>query len=52
MGMGAREGDDEGEEPESDVSSGGGVGGPMRAFAGTDLERNLGFGKAEGAGEA
>lgn len=37
---------------ESELLSGGGVGGPGAVFAGTDLERNLGMGKAEGAGEA
>lgn len=50
--MGAREGDGEGEDPESEPSSGGGVGGPDCVFAGTDLERNLGIGRADGAGEA
>lgn len=51
--MGAREGEAEGlREPESELSSGGGVGGPTRALAGTERERNLGMGKAEGAGDA
>jgi hypothetical protein len=50
--MGAREGDGVGEEPESDSSSGGGVGGAARVLAGTDLDRNLGTGSADGAGEA
>jgi hypothetical protein len=50
--MGAREGDGVGDEPESDSSSGGGVGGAARVLAGTDLDRNLGTGSADGAGEA
>ena len=50
---GAREGEAEGlGEAESELSSGGGVGGPARVFAGTERERNLGMGRAEGAGEA
>jgi hypothetical protein len=40
-----------GDEAESEPSSGG-VGGPDRALAGTDFERNLGIGSAEGAGDA
>lgn len=54
-GIGARDGDAGdglGEAAESELSSGGGVGGPERVFAGTDLDRNLGIGRAEGAGEA
>jgi hypothetical protein len=50
--MGAREGDGVGEEPESDSSSGGGVGGATRVLAGTDLDKNLGIGSADGAGDA
>jgi len=50
---GAREGEAEGlGEAESELSSGGGVGGPARVLAGTERERNLGIGRAEGAGEA
>ena len=53
IGMGApRDGDGEGEEAESEPSSGGGVGGPECVLGGTDLERNFGMGRAEGAGEA
>lgn len=53
IGIGApREGDGEGDEPESEPSSGGGVGGPVCVLGGTDFERNLGIGRAEGAGEA
>jgi hypothetical protein len=53
--MEAREGDAArglGEPLESELSSGGGVGGSIRDFAGTDRERNLGIGRADGAGEA
>jgi hypothetical protein len=53
--MVAREGEaakELGEPAESELSSGGGVGGSMRDLAGTDLDRNLGMGSAEGAGEA
>jgi hypothetical protein len=53
--MGAREGEAPrglGEPPDSELSSGGGVGGSIRVLAGTDRERNLGMGRAEGAGEA
>jgi len=53
--MGAREGElgeRLGELAESEQSSGGGVGGHVWAFAGTERERNLGIGRAEGAGEA
>jgi hypothetical protein len=53
--MGAREGDpakELGEPVESELSSGGGVGGSMRDLAGTDRDKNLGMGRAEGAGEA
>lgn len=53
--IGGREGDPGdglGELAESELSSGGGVGGPGPVFAGTERERNLGIGKAEGAGEA
>lgn len=51
--MGAREGDGDGDgiDAESESTSGG-VGGPARVFAGTDFERNLGMGSADGAGEA
>lgn len=55
MWIGAREGesgDRLGELAESELSSGGGVGGPGLDFAGTERERNLGIGRAEGAGEA
>lgn len=53
IGIGApRDGDGEGEEPESEPESGGGVGGPVWVLGGTDLERNLGMGSEEGAGEA
>lgn len=54
MAMGAREGEGEGlsEPAESELLSGGGVGGPGAVLAGTDLDRNLGIGKADGAGEA
>jgi hypothetical protein len=54
-GIGAREGDAArglGEPEDSELSSGGGVGGSIRDLAGTDLERNLGIGSADGAGEA
>ncbi len=50
--MDAREGDGDGEDAESEHSSRGGVVGATRAFVGTDLERNLGMGRADGAGEA
>jgi len=53
--MGAREGEAArglGELPDSELSSGGGVGGSMRVLAGTERERNFGMGSAEGAGEA
>lgn len=53
--MGARDGeggDGVGEEAESEPSSGGGVGMPVRGFAGTDLERNLGMGSLLAAGDA
>jgi hypothetical protein len=53
--MGAREGEaakEFGEPAESELSSGGGVGGSIRDLAGTDLDRNLGMGSAEGAGDA
>ena len=53
--MGAREGEaGEGlvEPTESELSSGGGVNGPALVFAGTDLDKNLGIGRADGAGEA
>lgn len=52
--MGAREGDAEGlgELAESEPGSEGGDGGLRRVFAGTDRERNLGIGSADGAGEA
>jgi hypothetical protein len=53
--MGGRDGEaarEPGESAESELSSGGGVGGSIRALAGTDLERNLGMGRADGAGEA
>jgi hypothetical protein len=49
--MGGREGDGIGEEESSELSSGG-VGGRAMVLAGTDLERNLGIGSADGAGEA
>jgi hypothetical protein len=54
IAIGARdgEGDGLGELAESELLSGGGVGGPGTVFAGTDLDKNLGIGKAEGAGEA
>jgi hypothetical protein len=54
MAMGARDGEGEGlgELAESELLSGGGVGGPGAVFAGTDLDKNLGMGKADGAGEA
>ena len=54
MAIGARDGDGDGlgEFAESELLSGGGVGGPEPVFAGTERERNLGIGKAEGAGEA
>lgn len=51
IGIGAREGEGVGEEPESEPSSGGGVGGLCRAFAGTDLDKNLGIGRADAAGD-
>lgn len=47
-----REGDGEGDEPGSEASSGGGVGGPVCVLGGTDLDRNFGMGRADGAGEA
>lgn len=53
--MGAREGElgeRLGEFVESKLSSGGGVGGQVWGLAGTERERNLGMGRAEGAGEA
>ena len=54
IAIGAREGEGDGlgELSEPELLSGGGVGGPGTVFAGTDLDRNLGIGKAEGAGEA
>jgi hypothetical protein len=54
MAIGARDGDGDGlgEFAESELLSGGGVGGPEPVFAGTERDRNLGMGKAEGAGEA
>jgi hypothetical protein len=54
-GMGGREGEavkELGDPAESELSSGGGVGGSMRDLAGTDLDKNLGMGSAEGAGDA
>jgi hypothetical protein len=54
-GIGARDGEAAsglGEPAESELSSEGGVGGSIRVLAGTDLDRNLGIGRAEGAGEA
>jgi hypothetical protein len=53
MAMGARDGEGVGlavSEPE--LLSGGGVGGLPAVFAGTERDRNLGMGKAEGAGDA
>jgi hypothetical protein len=53
--MGAREGEpakELGEPADSELSSGGGVGGSILDLAGTDLDKNLGIGRAEGAGEA
>ena len=53
IGIGApRDGDGDGEEAESEPSSGGGVGGPVWVLGGTDLERNFGMGRADGAGDA
>lgn len=54
-GIGAREGEaarEFGDPEEFELLSGGGVGGSIRDLAGTDLERNLGIGRADGAGEA
>lgn len=51
--MGARDGEGVGlAESEPELLSGGGVGGLPAVFAGTERDRNLGIGKAEGAGEA
>jgi hypothetical protein len=53
IGTEAREGvngDGEGGDPESELSSE--MFGFPRAFAGTDLDKNLGMGRADGAGDA